>query len=221
MIDTSRFISENLDGVGRVYTDGKHKYPSVTTVLQIVGDNAYLEEWRAKVGDEFADKYTKFAADIGTAMHLDYEMYLNGMELKPPVTEEEKKARSMFRASLPKFKKLITEVIEQEVCVISHTYKIAGRFDLLARGPDGKIYLIDFKNTKRDKTREEIENYRLQLAFYHRMLKECRPDLEIAGHIVFMVNREGFSKVFRYSPEDTTDIELMRIRGRFFKQFGL
>lgn len=220
MIDASRFTSENLKGVGRIYTDGNHRYPSVTTVLQVVGDKTHLEDWREKVGSEYADAYTKVACDIGTAMHDDYEMHLSGKPMKQPLTEEEKKARSMFRASLPKFNKIIAEPITQEVCVVSLRYRVAGRFDLICRGHDGKVYLLDFKNTKRDKTKSDVDSYRLQLAFYDRMIEETMPDIKIDGHIIFMVNREGFSKVFRFTKADTTDEELMRVRGRFYRQFG-
>lgn len=215
------FNASIVEGVGRVYTSGKYRYPSVTTVLQVVGDNTYLDDWREKVGAEFADAYTQFACDIGSAMHDDYEQVIAGNPLKECLTDAEKQARKMFRASLPKFNKLIKEPIAQEVAVYSHVYKVAGRFDLLARGHDGKVYLLDFKNTKRDKTREDIDSYRLQLGFYHRMLAECMPDVKIDEHLVFMVNREGFVKQFRFAIDDVTDLELKRVRGRFYGKFGL
>lgn len=213
--------SENVDGIGRVYFNEHFRYPSVTTVLQVVGDKTYLEQWREKVGAEFADAYTQKACDIGSALHDDYEQYLSGKPLAVRETEEEKHARKMFKASLLKFSKIVKNAIMQEVAVYSTKFKIAGKFDLLALGHDGKIYLIDFKNTKRDKGLEDIEAYKYQLAFYHRMIKECYPEIEIAEHLVIMVNRDCFTKVFRFKPDDVKDSELMKIRGRFYKQFGL
>ena len=216
--------AEIVEGIGRVYFNEKFRYPSVTTVLQVVGDKTYLDDWREKVGSAFADAYTQQACDIGSAMHDDYEQHLSGKPLKECKTPEEIKARKMFKASLLKFNQLFGEPVAQELCVVSHKYKVAGRFDLLVRGKginSKKLFLLDFKNTKRDKTREDIESYRLQLGFYHRMLKETHPEYEIDEHVVFMVNREGFTKVFRFAVDDVQDIELMRIRGRFYKQFGM
>lgn len=213
--------AEIKEGIGRVYFNDQFRYPSVTTVLQVVGDNTYLDDWREKVGAEFADKYTQEACDIGSAMHDDYEQYLSNKPLKECKTPEEKKARAMFKSSLVKFKQLFGEIVAQELCVVSHKYKIAGRFDLLCRTKSGKLVLLDFKNTKRDKKVEDIEVYKLQLAFYHRMLKETYPQYDVEEHIVFMVNREGFPKLFRFEVDAVDDVELMRVRGRFYRLFGM
>lgn len=213
--------SENVDGIGRVYFNDDFRYPSVTTVLQVVGDKSYLDDWREKVGAEWADAYTQKACDIGSALHDDYEQYLLEKPLKECLTDEEKLARKMFKASLLKFNRLIKSPIMQEVAIYSTKFKVAGRFDLLALGQDGEIYLVDFKNTKRDKTLADVEAYKYQLAFYHRMLGECYPQYKIKEHLVIMVNRDCFTKVFRFKPDDVTDLELMKIRGKFFKEFGL
>lgn len=214
--------SKNVEGIGRVYYTDTFSYPSVTTVLQVVGDKTYLENWREQVGAEFADKYTKIACDIGTAMHNDYECYLAETGLKECETDEERQARRMFNASVKKFDSLFhRKPVMQEVAVVSHKYRIAGRFDLIANGKDGKTYLVDFKNTKRDKSRSDIDAYKFQLAFYHRMLGETHPEIAIDEHLIFMVNRDCFTKIFRFSTDEVTDTELMKIRGRFYKEYGL
>lgn len=220
-MDTKNVIATIQDGIGRVYNDETWRYPSVTTVLQVVGDKEWLLDWREKVGDEFADAHTKIATDIGTAMHDDYEKYLSGETLKQTITPEEIKARQMFKASIKKFEKLYKRAVIQEVLVVSHEYKVAGRFDAIAECYNNELHLVDFKNTRRPKTRKDIEAYKFQLAFYHRMLKETMPQYKIKKHVVFMVNREGIPTVFRFDIDEVTDIELRKIRGRFYKEFGL
>ena len=61
---------------GRVYVapDGS-RYPSVTTVLSILSEDA-IRAWRLRVGEEEANKVGHRASNRGTAVHSIIEKYL-------------------------------------------------------------------------------------------------------------------------------------------------
>jgi len=61
---------------GRVYVapDGS-SYPSVTTVLSIIHEES-IKAWRAKVGEDEANKISHRASSRGTAVHDIIERYL-------------------------------------------------------------------------------------------------------------------------------------------------
>lgn len=207
----------HVDGIGRFYLTPDGDYPSVTTVLGAFGDKTALEEWRMRVGEDRADAITKEAADIGTHLHNLFEAFLLDNILPKSETSEEKKALSMFRISSPKLRSLVDSVIMMETPVWSNAFRIAGRFDCLAY-VDGKVTLIDFKNTRSMKTRESISSYRQQLAFYAIMIQE-RFNIVVEQMMIFMVNREGFVQKFFFQPEETPRKELVSIRKHFWEKY--
>ena len=70
--------SETLT-TGRHYAtpDGK-KYPSITTVLSILSEDA-IKAWRKRVGEVEADKISHRASTRGTAVHAIIEDYINNV----------------------------------------------------------------------------------------------------------------------------------------------
>lgn len=211
----------NLDGVGRFYhLDSGESYPSVTTVLQALGLAKELLSWREAIGDERADAITQEAGDIGSFMHNCYEQYLSNEVISTPETNPEKIGLKLYKASKIKFDQLVETHLHLEKAVWSHELQIAGRFDLICRLKSGKIALLDFKNTRRDKTRKDIDNYFLQLAFYHHMIAESDiPDVP-EEHIIFMVNRDGFTKVFRNEIDAVSIERLKEVREKFRHEYG-
>ena len=54
---------------GRFYTDPEgNKYASVTTVLSILSEEA-IQAWRARVGEEEANRISRQASSRGTTVH--------------------------------------------------------------------------------------------------------------------------------------------------------
>jgi hypothetical protein len=210
----------DVPGVGRHYLIDGVLMPSVTTVIGTTEDKQWLNEWRDKVGAEFADAYTKKAADIGTALHYYYECLLRGEEPKKYETDEEKQAFIMFRASKLNWMKTFKRALLVEHRSYSRRFQVAGTFDANVEMMDSAIVLSDFKNTKRDKGWDDIEGYRLQLAFYDRMLEEHHSMFVPDYHLVFMVNRDGYAKRFRFNRTDTTDDELHSVRKTFAQITG-
>ena len=61
----------------RVYTDpNNNTYPSITTVLSILSEDA-IKAWRARIGEEEANRISKTASNRGTAVHDLLERYVN------------------------------------------------------------------------------------------------------------------------------------------------
>ena len=66
----------DTQSTGRTYTTPNGcKYPSITTVLSILSEES-IAKWRARVGDEEANKIGQRAAGRGTLVHSIVERYL-------------------------------------------------------------------------------------------------------------------------------------------------
>jgi len=154
---------------GRLYStpDGK-KYPSITTVLSILSEDA-IKAWRRRVGEEEANRISTRASVRGTAVHAIVEDYLNNVE-----DYKKKYMPNIIDNFLPLKEILDTrigKIYAQEVPLFSHHLRVAGRVDCVAEF-DGKISIIDFKTSKRLKTKDKIENYFMQEAAYAIMFEE-------------------------------------------------
>jgi hypothetical protein len=170
MIGYDDLISETLD-TGRTYAtpDGK-KYPSITTILSILSQDS-IQKWRARVGEEEANRVSTRASRRGTAVHEALEKYVNNVEWKdlldtqtPDVIQSITSVRDVLDKSLGK-------VYGQEIPLYSHHLKCAGRVDCVAEF-NGKPSIIDYKTSKKLKPRKFIENYFCQETAYAIMWEE-------------------------------------------------
>lgn len=149
---------------GRHYDcGGTRPLPSVTTILSAtkpLEDSLALVEWRERVGDEEADRITNSASDIGDALHANLENYIfhgtkpTGMMMTRLLTD------LIIRRGLCN----VDEVWGCEAFLFSEDL-YAGTADLvgLHRGDEA---LMDFKNSRKDKKREWIGDYFLQVCAY-------------------------------------------------------
>ena len=166
----SKLNIEQINGPnGRLYqTPEGFKYPSITTVLSCQPKEG-LEKWRERVGEDEADKIVKKAATQGTYIHKLCEDFLNNISL------QELKFRTFFEKDL--FYKLIPilhridNIYVQEHRMYSNHLRIAGTVDCVAEF-DGKLSIIDFKNSRKIKRKEYIEHYFMQCAAYAIMFEE-------------------------------------------------
>lgn len=205
---------------GRFYEFNQKRYPSITTVLSAGNeDNPILEAWRKRVGEAEAARITKESTDIGTAMHACFENHLKGLPLPEPMTEEELQGHKMFRASRPLIDSFVKEVIAQEKIVWSDVLRVAGQFDLLCKNRKGEVVLVDFKSTKRHKTKAQADSYRLQTAFYRQCIKETM-GVECHHASLFFVARDGDARWMRFENDDTPFVELVDMRMKFAELKG-
>ena len=147
--------TETIKGKRFYVTPEGKKYPSITTVLS--GRNSEgLVRWRQSVGNDVANQIMRTAAKRGTAVHELAENYLNNDELK----NQEVLPLFMFTQLKPELDN-INNVVTQEAGLYSDKWGIAGRVDCIAEY-DGKLTVIDFKTSTKEKKDECIENYYMQ-----------------------------------------------------------
>lgn len=158
--------TEMIDGK-RFYVTPKGKYPSITTVLSILSRDA-IKAWRARVGEEEANKISTRASRRGTNVHQMCEDYLNNeLEIKKFLPND----RETFNSLRPILDKSVDNIYAQEVPLWSEYLGVAGRVDCIAEW-NGKIAVIDFKTSKKLKKKEYISNYFQQCAAYAVMWEE-------------------------------------------------
>jgi genome maintenance exonuclease 1 len=157
--------SETLDGK-RFYTleDGT-KLPSITTVLSATKREA-IQAWRKKVGEEKANAISRKAAGRGTNVHTLCERYLNNESLGDIMPD----AKEMFLSIKPLLHR-INNIHYQEQTFWSKQLGVAGRVDCIAEF-DGTLSVIDFKTSRKIKTKNDIEDYFWQTTAYALMYEE-------------------------------------------------
>ena len=152
------------DGDVRLYlTPDGESLPSVTSVLNKTKDRSFLKKWREKVGEKKAEKIIRDSTQIGTALHLYIERFVNGKKYKD-LTKIGKQAERMAKKIIDETSKDITDVWGSEV----HLYypkKYAGTTDMVCLYK-GKPTIVDFKQSNRPKKREWVQDYLMQLAAY-------------------------------------------------------
>ena len=175
------------EGDARLYlTPDGEALPSVTTILSKTKDKSFLKKWRAKVGEEEAEKIIRDSAKIGTALHLYIERFVNGDKYKD-LTEVGVQAEKMAQKIIDEAFKDITEIWGSEV----HLYnpgKYAGTTDMVGVYK-GRPTIIDFKQTNRPKKREWVQDYLMQLAAYA-AAHNAMFDTEIERGVVLMCSRD-------------------------------
>ena len=132
-------------------------------------DKTALLEWKAKVGEDEAQRISVQAARRGTAIHNIAERYvLNEEQYYSP------KEMPINIESFKPIKKVLDEKVDNilgvELPLWSKALGVAGRTDLVAEY-NGKTSIIDFKTSKRPKKAEWIENYFLQSTIYSMMFE--------------------------------------------------
>ena len=189
------------DGATRLYlTPEGEALPSVTTILSKTKDKTFLKEWRARVGEKQAEKIISDSSQIGTALHLYIEHYVNKHAYKD-LTDIGIQAGKMAQVIIDHDEglKKISEVWGSEV----HLYypgKFAGTTDMVGVY-DGRPTIIDFKQTNRPKKREWVQDYLMQLSAYA-MAHNKLFDTEIDQGVVLMCSRDLLFQKFELKGEN-------------------
>jgi genome maintenance exonuclease 1 len=153
--DLQDLESSTLSDGSRFYiTPTGQKYPSVTTVVGWE-KREFFKEWREKNPEE-----SKRILANGTKVHEMVEDYLNNKE----VERDDYRAYEQFD-NLKVLLHNISDIRAQEVPLYSHLLGLAGRVDCVA-SYNGTPSIIDFKTSKRLKSKEDIEDYFCQATAY-------------------------------------------------------
>jgi hypothetical protein len=203
------------EGATRLYlTPDGESLPSVTSILGKTKDKSFLKQWRARVGEKNAEKIIADSAQIGTALHLYIEHYVNEHAYKD-LTDIGIQAGKMAQVIIDHDQglKKVSEVWGSEV----HLYypgKYAGTTDMIGVY-DGRPTIIDFKQTNRPKKREWVQDYLMQLAAYA-MAHNKLFDTEIDQGVVLMCSRDLLFQKFELKGEN-----FVRAGDTFMKKLDL
>jgi len=214
-------LTETINGK-RYYAIGENRYPSVTTVLGSMTDKSGLDEWRANVGEAEADRISTFSANRGTIMHQMIEFYL-GCEFTTNrerllyaqkkiiefsneegfTNEELEVGRRLFYSFYNNglFNR-ISKVISIEETLYSHQMGgYAGRVDNIYENTFSHLLILDFKTSRKQKKKEWIENYFMQIAAYFLAYWEMH-GIKPKGGEIWIAVENGDPQIFEVTWDD-------------------
>jgi len=194
---------QRTDGAnGRRYIVGEGRpLPSVTTVLGKTKDLSHIRAWQARVGLAEAEKIKTEASNLGNGMHKNLEKYILGEEMSGSWMSKNL-ANVIIKEALPK----VNEVWGVEVGLYS-TELYAGTTDLIGVH-DNIPSIMDFKNSLKDKKKEWIEDYFMQLAAYALAHNEMY-GTDIRRGVVMIATRELKYQEFIIEGDEFTHYETM------------
>lgn len=186
---------------GRKYLVNGQELPSVTTILSTTKDMTYLTEWRNAVGDNEADRIVAESSNLGSSMHNLLEDYILGKEMKGPYM-----ATTLANLIIKKGLCNVNSVWGTEVALYSADL-YAGTTDLI--GEHNHVpAIMDYKNSRQEKTKEMIEDYFLQLAAYA-MAHNDMFGTNIKKGVIMMATRAGKYLEFIIEGDEFTQYEIM------------
>lgn len=188
--------AQTIDGK-RVYVVEGNNYPSISTICSFRKRKS-IAEWRARVGEEEANKISVRAASAGTTLHSIVEDYLNN-NLDPDKYKDKFLPLLLFKQAKSMLER-IDNIHFQEAPLYSHEFGIAGRVDCIAEF-DGKLSIIDFKTSSKEKKESWIENYFVQETGYAKMYEE-RSGIKVDQIVTLITCQNGFTQIFIKDPND-------------------
>ena len=192
--DLPNITTESIKGKRYYLTPEGNKYPSITTVLS--GRNKEgLIKWRNNVGNDVANQIMREAAKRGTAVHTLVENYLNNEEL----SKQDVLPVALFTLLKPELDN-INSIRMQEGGLYSDKWEVAGRVDCIAEYK-GKLSVIDFKTSTKEKQEQWIENYFIQGSAYCEMYEETFKE-PIDQVVILIVTEDGAVQTFVKDKKD-------------------
>ena len=175
------------------------KFPSVTTVLGILSEDA-IRAWRLRVGEEEANKVGHRASNRGSAVHSIIEGYLKN----EPTDDYLPHIKQSLQNLRPILDQSIGKIFGLEVALFSRHLGLAGRCDCVAEF-DGVPSIVDFKTSKRVKKKENISNYFAQMSAYAIMFEE-RTGMPITNTVIVMDVDDNEPLVFKEHRDNWTKL---------------
>lgn len=203
-------LTDEMTENGRIYiTPEGNRYPSVTTVISAGSDHKWVEQWKKRVGEEEAKKILTQATTRGSAVHELAEHYL----LNDPNYKKghmPSNIASFFQIK-PYLDNHVGLIAGLELPLYSDTLRTAGRADCIAKW-DGVWSIIDFKTSKRVKTKDSITNYFMQESCYAEMFYE-RTGMRIPQIVTVMMVDHSDPLIFVEKAENYIE-EFKKVRDK-------
>ncbi len=206
-LDLPSLERETIGGVRYYDIPGESKLVSITSITSWINREIF-REWRAKVGNEVADKVTKAATSRGTDAHILVENYLLNKDLPSvqPLSE------FLFKQSKPKLN-LIDNVHAIEKPLYSLKLGVAGTVDCIA-DYEGELAIVDFKTSKKPKPRNWIDHYFVQCAAYACMLYEMK-EIPVKKFVIIMSCENGEVVVY----EERDKAKYIKLLSEYIREF--
>lgn len=212
-------VSEGLEIIGT--------YPSITTILGNTSDKSGLEKWKKRVGEAEAKRISELSMNRGTVMHRLIELYkpLQGSKterleaLKEIAADDEEvnqfndqpngdiwreegwKMFMKFYLNSSQYFDRVKRVVEAETFLWSKI-GYAGTVDNISEMIDDTTLVIDYKNSRRPKREEWIQDYFVQGSAYfvaHWERTGSKPD----GVEIWIANEEdSIPQTFKLTAKD-------------------
>lgn len=196
---------------GRVYqTVTGLKYPSVTSVLGMMDKSAFFE-WRKRVGEEEANRVAQRAARRGTAIHTLCEDYLNGKTPEVSMFDQQ-----VFNSIVPHLDR-IDNIHALESKLYSDYLQVAGTVDCIAEY-EGRLSVIDFKTSRRIKSKDDIPGYFIQTAAYAVAFEE-RTGIPVSRLVIIMGVDDEQPLIFKEKRDNWVE-QFMDLREKFRRVKG-
>lgn len=196
----------------RVYEVDKYRLPSVTTILGATKNQDFLKKWKARVGEQEAERIKNHSSKRGTAMHKFLECYVEGTGYDD-LTGIGQEAKSMAQKVIEVGLAPVEEWYGSEV-TLYYPGLFAGSTDLVCRH-NGMDTIIDFKQSNRPKKEEWIEDYYLQIAAYC-MAHDYVYGSQIRQGIIMVCTPDLYFQEFRFM-----DHELRGWKHKFLKRLDM
>jgi genome maintenance exonuclease 1 len=161
----------NEDNVRYYKVEGNNCYPSITSVISFINRKKFAD-WRARVGNEEANRKCKKGTTRGTSFHLVNEYYINNDDYESLADYQKPIIQLMFKSQKAILDSRIGTIYQQETRMYSNKLCLAGTVDLIC-DVDGELSIVDFKTSTQAKPEEWLEDYFVQLSAYWAMFSEA------------------------------------------------
>lgn len=208
------FVKSEFTDKGHFYRTKEGKlYPSITTIFRLLDPKDWYPMWvksvmkKESMTEEEAEVECKrigsSSMEVGTELHSLAEQYLNSKDPFVNLKIFEKNPLELFEPLKKWLDKYIDVVYGTEQKLYSDELELAGTVDLVAKLKDGRIVIIDFKNSRKPKTPGKIKDahYYEQMCAYAKMWEFCTGEKIDIG-IVLVVSWDDKCRPFECKLED-------------------
>jgi len=226
------------------------KLPSVTTILGETKDKSGLERWRKKVGNAEADRISLLATSRGTIMHRLIELYkpLQGtpaerLEKLKRITKSDEEI-NQFNYNDPGqyylkegwdffykfyfnhadyFDRIKRVILAEEFLWTIKAGGWAGTVDNVSELVDNKIKIIDYKNSRKPKREDWVQDYYLQAAAYYIAYWDMY-NTKVSGAEIWIANeKDNLPQLFTLTEKDLEFYagQFIKRRKKFKEKFNI
>ena len=195
----------------RVYkTPSGRAYPSITTITGLLNKQSIME-WRARVGEEKANKISSTASRRGTRVHTLCEKYLKNETVLPDLVDRE------LWDNLKNKLNSIDNILALETPLYSDHLEVAGTVDCIAEY-ENKLAVIDFKTSSKVKREEDISHYFMQCSAYAVAFEELTKVPVSKLVIIMAVDNEG-TFIYEQKRDNWID-QFIELRNQYRAQYN-